>query len=78
VTVPRHRTKYLRTPKASVGTDGNLYVDSVGLQLAQAGAFRASVPRLRYDQLMAFGWKILLPVATVNALVTALLVVWVK
>jgi NADH-quinone oxidoreductase subunit H len=38
---------------------------------------RASVPRLRYDQLMAFGWKILLPVATVNALVTALLVVWV-
>jgi NADH-quinone oxidoreductase subunit H len=38
---------------------------------------RASVPRLRYDQLMAFGWKILLPVATINALVTALLVVWV-
>ena len=39
---------------------------------------RASVPRLRYDQLMSFGWKILLPVATLNALVTALLVVWVK
>jgi NADH-quinone oxidoreductase subunit H len=38
---------------------------------------RASVPRLRYDQLMAFGWKILLPVATINALVTALLVVWI-
>jgi NADH-quinone oxidoreductase subunit H len=38
---------------------------------------RASVPRLRYDQLMAFGWKVLLPVATLNALVTALLVVWV-
>jgi NADH-quinone oxidoreductase subunit H len=38
---------------------------------------RASVPRLRYDQLMAFGWKVLLPVATINALVTALLVVWV-
>jgi NADH-quinone oxidoreductase subunit H len=38
---------------------------------------RASVPRLRYDQLMAFGWKILLPLATLNALVTALLVVWV-
>jgi NADH-quinone oxidoreductase subunit H len=38
---------------------------------------RASVPRLRYDQLMAFGWKILLPVATLNALVTALLVVWI-
>jgi NADH-quinone oxidoreductase subunit H len=35
---------------------------------------RASQPRLRYDQLMRFGWKVLLPVATVNALVTALLV----
>ena len=39
---------------------------------------RASVPRLRYDQLMRFGWKILLPVATINAVVTALLVVWVS
>jgi NADH-quinone oxidoreductase subunit H len=38
---------------------------------------RASVPRLRYDQLMRFGWKVLLPVATINAVVTALLVVWV-
>jgi len=38
---------------------------------------RASVPRLRYDQLMRFGWKVLLPVATINAVVTALLVVWI-
>jgi NADH-quinone oxidoreductase subunit H len=38
---------------------------------------RASVPRLRYDQLMRFGWKVLLPVATINALITALLVVWI-
>ena len=36
---------------------------------------RASVPRLRYDQLMRFGWKVLLPAATINAVITALLVV---
>jgi NADH-quinone oxidoreductase subunit H len=36
---------------------------------------RATVPRLRYDQLMRFGWKVLLPVATINALVTAACVV---
>ncbi len=36
---------------------------------------RATLPRLRYDQLMSFGWKILLPLATLNALVTAVLVV---
>jgi NADH-quinone oxidoreductase subunit H len=35
---------------------------------------RATMPRLRYDQLMAFGWKILLPLATLNLLVTATLV----
>ncbi len=32
---------------------------------------RASLPRPRYDQLMEFGWKILLPLTLINVLVTA-------
>ena len=35
---------------------------------------RATMPRLRYDQLMKFGWKVLLPIATLNLLVTIIVV----
>jgi NADH-quinone oxidoreductase subunit H len=32
---------------------------------------RASLPRPRYDQLMEFGWKILLPITLINLMITA-------
>jgi NADH-quinone oxidoreductase subunit H len=35
---------------------------------------RATLPRIRYDQLMRFGWQTLLPLAALNALVTAVVV----
>ena len=39
---------------------------------------RTTLPRLRYDQLMRFGWKVLLPIATLNAVVTAFFVAWIE
>jgi NADH-quinone oxidoreductase subunit H len=52
--------------------------------IVKAGAFlffyiwlRSTLPRFRYDRLMDFGWKILLPVATLNLILTAVVVaVW--
>jgi NADH-quinone oxidoreductase subunit H len=36
---------------------------------------RATLPRFRYDRLMAFGWKIMLPLSLANVAITAVLVV---
>ncbi len=39
---------------------------------------RATLPRIRYDRLMAFGWKIMLPVSLLNVFLTAVVMVLVK
>lgn len=39
---------------------------------------RASLPRPRYDQLIAYGWKIILPIVLANLLITGAIALWLK
>lgn len=59
-----------------IGLLGPIYLFiKVGALLFFMIWIRATLPRLRYDRLMAFGWKILLPVALLNVVITGVLIV---
>ena len=50
------------------------FVLKAGLFIFMYIWLRTTLPRLRYDRLMNFGWKVLLPAATLNLMVTAAIV----
>jgi NADH-quinone oxidoreductase subunit H len=47
----------------------------VGILLFGMIWVRATIPRIRYDRLMSFGWKVMLPAALLNTVVTAVVIV---
>lgn len=56
---------------------GPLYlIFKIALSLGVMIWVRATLPRIRYDRLMAFGWKIMLPLALLNVFLTAVVIVW--
>jgi NADH-quinone oxidoreductase subunit H len=71
---------------------GTLLLPHLAVVLLQVGAFtfkvilfcwlqillRWSVPRFRYDQVMRLGWKMLLPAALVNVMITAFVILFIQ
>jgi NADH-quinone oxidoreductase subunit H len=39
---------------------------------------RASIPRPRYDQLIEYGWKLLLPLVLANLMITGAVALWLR
>ena len=52
------------------------FLGKMGLFLYLSVWIRATFPRYRYDQLMRLGWKVLIPIAIANIVVTAVVKVW--
>ena len=64
-----------------VGLEQVAWIENLAWFTVKAYAFlflffwlRATLPRLRYDQLMKFGWKVMLPIALGNIVVTSIAV----
>ena len=71
---------------------GSVLLPHLAIVLLQVGAFtfkvllfcwlqillRWSVPRFRYDQVMRLGWKMLLPAALVNVMITAFVILFMQ
>jgi NADH-quinone oxidoreductase subunit H len=54
------------------------FLSKVGVFLFVYVWVRGTLPRFRYDQLMNFGWKVLLPLSIANVVVTSFLIVWME
>lgn len=70
---------YPGTLLAHIGLDSIAWIENVAWFAAKVYFFlflffwlRATLPRLRYDQLMRFGWKVMLPIALGNIMITSI------
>lgn len=52
------------------------FIAKVAALLFGLSWFRATLPRLRYDRLMRLGWQVILPLALLNVMATAVVITW--